>query len=82
MRAAKSLIRWSGSDLTDQAGVSLSSIHRIEAFDGMPDLASVKVLHAIQKAFEDAGVEFIGSSEEGPGVLLKLKKLLFAKRAI
>lgn len=40
----------------------------------MPDSASVKVLHAIQKAFEDAGIEFIGSSEEGPGVRLKLKK--------
>lgn len=80
VRAAKSLIRWSGSDLADQAGVSLSSIRRIEAFDGVPDSASVKVLHAIQQAFEDAGVEFIGSPEEGPGVRLKLKKQLFAKR--
>ena len=74
VRAAKSLIRWSGSDLADQAGVSLSSIRRIEAFDGVPDSASVKVLHAIQQSFEDAGVEFIGSPEEGPGVRLKLKK--------
>ena len=74
MRAAKSLIRWSGSDLADRAGVSLSSIRRIEAFDGVPDSASVKVLHSIQHAFEDAGIEFIGTPEEGPGVRLKLKK--------
>ena len=74
VRAAKSLIRWSGSDLADRAGVSLSSIRRIEAFDGVPDSASVKVLHSIQEAFEDAGIEFIGTPEEGPGVRLKLKK--------
>jgi transcriptional regulator with XRE-family HTH domain len=74
VRAAKSLIRWSGSDLADQAGVSLSSIRRIEAFDGVPDSASVKVLHSIQQAFEDAGIEFIGTPEEGPGVRLRLKK--------
>ena len=74
VRAAKSLIRWSGSDLADRAGVSLSSIRRIEAFDGVPDSASVKVLHSIQQAFEDAGIEFIGTAEDGPGVRLKLKK--------
>ena len=74
VRAAKSLSRWSGSDLADRAGVSLSSIRRIEAFDGVPDSASVKVLHSIQQAFEDAGIEFIGTPEDGPGVRLKLKK--------
>ncbi|OYY17205.1 MULTISPECIES: hypothetical protein [unclassified Polynucleobacter] len=74
VRAAKSLIRWSGSDLADRARVSLSSIRRIEACDGVPDSASVKVLHSIQQAFEDAGIEFIGTPEDGPGVRLKLKK--------
>ena len=73
VRAAKSLIRWSGSDLAEQAGVSLSSIRRIEAFNGVPDSASVKALQAIQKALELGGVEFIGPPEEGPGVRLKLK---------
>lgn len=59
VRAAKSLIRWSGSDLADQVGISLSSIRRIEAFDGVPDSASVKVLHAIQQALEDAGLNLL-----------------------
>ena len=74
MRAAKSLLRWSGSDLAAQAGVSLSSIRRIEAFEGVPDSASVKVLHAIQQAFEDAGIEFIGTPDEGLGVRLLKQK--------
>jgi len=72
VRAAKALIRWSGSDLAKKANVGLSSIRRIEAFEGIPE-SSVKVLNAIQKALESAGVEFLGSPEDGPGVRLKPK---------
>lgn len=71
IRAAKSLLRWSGSALADSSGVSLSSIRRIEAADGVPETASVKVLHAIQSAFENAGIEFIGAPNDRPGVRLK-----------
>ena len=73
VRAAKALIKWSGSDLAEKANVGLSSIRRIEAFEGVPE-SSVKVLNAIQKALEAAGVEFLGSPEDGPGVRLKPKK--------
>ena len=73
VRAAKALIRWSGSDLAEKANVGLSSIRRIEAFEGVPE-SSVKVLNAIQKALEAAGVEFLGSPEDGPGVRLRPKK--------
>ena len=73
VRAAKALIRWSGSDLAEKANVGLSSIRRIEAFEGVPE-SSVKVLNAIQKALESAGVEFLGSPEDGPGVRLRSKK--------
>ena len=71
VRAAKSLISWSGSQLAGQAKVSLSSIRRVEACDGLPDSASVKVLHSIQLALEAGGVEFIGTPEDRPGVRLK-----------
>jgi len=71
VRAAKSLLSWSGSDLASCANVSLSSIRRVEACDGVPDSASVKVLHAIQLALESGGVEFIGTPEDRPGVRLR-----------
>ena len=71
VRAAKALIRWSGFDLSQKSGVSLSTIRRIEAVDGLPDSASVKLLHAIQQALEEAGVEFIGTPDHQPGVRLK-----------
>ena len=73
VRAAKALIRWSGSDLAEKADVGLSSIRRIETFEGVPE-SSVKVLNAIQNALEAAGVEFLGTPEDGPGVRLKPKK--------
>jgi transcriptional regulator with XRE-family HTH domain len=84
VRAAKALIRWSGSDLSEQAGVSISSIRRIEACDGLPDATSVKVLHAIQSALEAAGIEFVGTAEDRPGVRLMShqpkQESLFAKQ--
>lgn len=70
VRAAKALIRWSGNELAEKAGVSISSIRRIEAVDGLPDATSVKILHAIQATLEAAGVEFIGTPEAGAGVRL------------
>jgi hypothetical protein len=46
---------------------------RLETGDGVPS-AQAKTLDSIQKAFEKAGVEFIGSPEEGAGVRWKTKK--------
>jgi transcriptional regulator with XRE-family HTH domain len=71
IRAAKALIRWSGENLAEASGVSLSSIRRIEALDGLPKSQSLRILMAIKTALEGAGVEFIGTPEDGPGVRLK-----------
>ena len=76
VRAAKALLNWTGSELSARAGVGLSTVRRIEGCDGMLETASIKVLQAIKIAFESAGVEFIGSPEDGPGVRLITKKTL------
>ncbi len=44
---------------------------RLETLDGVPG-AQTKTLEAIQKAFEEAGVEFIGTPESGAGVRWKI----------
>ena len=75
VRAAKALLNWTGSELSARAGVGLSTVRRIEGCDGMLETASIKVLQAIKIAFESAGVEFIGSPEDGPGVRLIYKNL-------
>jgi hypothetical protein len=45
---------------------------RLESFEGVPS-SNVKTLDAIKKAFESAGIEFLGSPENGAGVRWKLK---------
>jgi transcriptional regulator with XRE-family HTH domain len=72
IRAARALLDWSRSDLAEKSGVGFSSMLRLESASGVPG-AQFKTLEAIQKAFEKAGVEFIGTPEEGAGVRWKLK---------
>ena len=71
VRAAKALLNWSGLDLSQRAGIGLSTVRRIEACDGLLMTASIKVLQAIQIALETGGVEFVGTPEDRPGVRLK-----------
>jgi len=73
IRAARSLIKWTGKELANASGVAFSTLMRLETGDGVPS-AQVKTLDSIQKALEEAGIEFIGSPEEGAGVRWKTKK--------
>ena len=67
IRAARALLRWSGRDLAEKTGLGFSTLMRLEVLDGVPS-AQAKTLENIQKAFEKAGIEFIGSPEDGAGV--------------
>jgi transcriptional regulator with XRE-family HTH domain len=69
IRAARGLLNWSRKDLAEKSGVSFASMMRLESFDGVPS-SNVKTLDALKKAFEEAGVEFIGTPDNGPGVRL------------
>ncbi len=71
VRAAKALLRWSGEELASRAGVSLSTVRRVESSEGIPETQNIKTIMAIKKALEDAGIEFIGSPDDRPGVRLK-----------
>lgn len=70
IRAARALVRWSAQELADAAGVGISTVQRMENAEGVPS-ASGKNLAAIQHALEAAGIIFIPSNGEGPGVRLR-----------
>jgi len=72
IRAARALLRWSGKDLAEKTGLGFSTLMRLEVLEGVPG-AQAKTLEAIQKAFEGAGIEFLGTPEEGAGVRWKIK---------
>ena len=43
---------------------------RLEAANGIPG-GNIKTFEAVQKAFEKAGIEFIGTPEDGAGIRFK-----------
>jgi len=70
IRAARALLSWSAETLAEKVGITRQTIQRLEQYDGLPPSRS-QTLDEIQRAFEAAGVEFIGSPDDGPGVRLK-----------
>ena len=70
IRAARALLRWSSQELSEASGIGTATIKRMEVMDGVPS-GNVRTLSAIQVALEKAGVEFIGSPEDAPGVRLR-----------
>jgi transcriptional regulator with XRE-family HTH domain len=73
IKAARSLKGWTARQLAEKAEIGFSTLIRLESEDGVPS-SHVKTLSAIKSAFESAGIEFIGSPEDGAGVRWKSKK--------
>jgi len=73
IRAARGILNWSRKDLAEHSGVSFASMMRLESFEGVP-ASNFKTLESVKQAFEKAGVEFIGTSEDGAGVRWKSQK--------
>ena len=63
------LLRWEQKDLVSASNVSLATIKRLEGQRG-PMQANRVTIAAIERAFLDAGVEFILENGGGPGVRL------------
>ena len=73
IRAARALLRWSAGDLSRASGVGTATLQRMEVMEGVPS-GQVRTILAIKEALESAGVEFVGSPEQNPGVRLVSKK--------
>ena len=70
IRAARAALRWSAQELADAAKVGVQTIKRFEAVDGVPPSRSSTLLD-VQHALEAAGIEFIGTPDDGPGIRLR-----------
>jgi transcriptional regulator with XRE-family HTH domain len=67
-RAARGLLNWSQQDLAKAARLGLSTV---KDFEGGKRVPGYNNLHALVRALEDAGVEFIPENGGGLGVRLK-----------
>jgi transcriptional regulator with XRE-family HTH domain len=70
IRAARALLDWTRAELSDKSGVGISALMRLESSSGVPG-GHLKTLEAVRNAIEKAGIEFIGSPNDGPGVRLR-----------
>jgi len=70
IRAGRALIKWSADELALSAGIGVATIRRFESVAGVPS-GQLRVLELLKKALENAGVEFIGTPDDRPGVRLK-----------
>jgi transcriptional regulator with XRE-family HTH domain len=69
IRAARAALKLSIDDLARLSGVSSRTIKRMEAEEGIPSSTRPN-MHAIVSTLETAGIEFIGTPDEGPGIRL------------
>jgi transcriptional regulator with XRE-family HTH domain len=70
LRAARALLKITAIDLASISGIGISTIKRFELSEGVPS-GNIKTIDSIKKALEKAGIEFIGSPDDRPGVRLK-----------
>jgi transcriptional regulator with XRE-family HTH domain len=70
IKAARMLIGWSQEQLASAAGISLPTIKRLEAAEGLLG-GRQTTAQKIERALEAAGIEFIAENGGGPGVRLR-----------
>lgn len=70
IRMARAGLRWTIEDLSLKSGVSTRTIKRIESADDVL-YATMMTMLKIKTSLETAGVEFIGTPENGPGVRIR-----------
>lgn len=72
IRAARGALNWSVQNLSDSSGVGTATIVRYEIALGIPN-SRKNNLERIRKTLESAGIEFIGTPDNGPGIRIHAK---------
>lgn len=70
IRAARAAVGWSAEELAKNSGVVRRTIVNIETNSGVPS-ANAQTLQKIIAALEAAGIEFIGTPDDGPGIRIR-----------
>jgi transcriptional regulator with XRE-family HTH domain len=73
IRAARTALRWTAEELGATSGVGARTIKRIEAQDGLPE-STITTMAKLKSSLEAAGIEFIGTPDDGPGIRIHARK--------
>jgi len=80
IKAARMLLAWDQVELASRASVGVATLRRIEAHHGEA-LGSPGSVAKIVSALERAGIEFLGSPDNKPGVRLDVTKSAYKSEA-
>jgi transcriptional regulator with XRE-family HTH domain len=69
IRSARALLNWTAEETAERAGVSRQTLIKFERYDIVPP-SRTQILLELKRIFEEAGIEFIGAPDEGPGLRL------------
>ena len=67
IRAARAMLGWSADDLSNRAGIARRTLVAIENAGNDPR-ANLTTMSKIKGTLEAAGIEFIGTPENAPGI--------------
>lgn len=70
---ARAALRWSIEDLANASGVSVRTIKRCEAVDEITS-GNLSTIQKLKTALESAGIEFIGTPTDRPGIRIGTPK--------
>ena len=73
IRMARAALRWSVSELSEQSRVSISTIKRMELEGELTKVTEANAL-AVLTTLENAGIEFIGTPDDRPGIRMSSPK--------
>jgi transcriptional regulator with XRE-family HTH domain len=69
IRMARAGLRWTIEDLAEKSGVGSRTIKRVEAVDYMASV-NLKTLLKLKSCLEEAGIDFTGTPDDRPGVVV------------
>ena len=72
IRSARAALDWSIEQLADATAISSRTIMRMEATAGVPSSTKANLI-TIKTALEAAGIEFIGTPDDRPGIRMNIK---------
>jgi transcriptional regulator with XRE-family HTH domain len=73
IRSARAALRWTIEELAEKSGLGVRTIKRFEQFDGFPQ-SRTSTLVQLKTAFEAAGIDFIGTADDSPGIRLRSRR--------
>jgi len=67
------MLGWSSLELAQRAEISRRTVVKLEGSSGVPD-TTTRTLEKLRATLESAGIEFIGTPDDGPGIRIRLRK--------